>query len=191
MKEPWEMTYAQLQKYADQSNISNVPDYELFKQKLEEKYGQPIIDHHMENGFTILDLENGDAIRIDETKKLVGNPFAKHAPGKIGSHFTKPKYSFFGYRKSGQQGFEFGDTIQNGKGYHFREVQQALSEGKPVPPEVLRDYANLVQSVEPIPEMDTGMVELSESEQESPKFKFNVVHTSHRPKSQGALGAFK
>lgn len=65
------------------------------------------------------------------------------------------------------------DSIE---GYHKTKIRQALSEGKPVPAEVLKDYPEL-QQVKPIPETPTKQVKpvLHEDKGVTPKKVINII----------------
>jgi len=86
--------------------IKNINDYGKFKNAIESKYGQKVNNAYTnKQGYTVLELENGDEIRVDESTKLIGNPFGRR--GAVGSHFTKTKYSEFGIKEKGNDKFDF------------------------------------------------------------------------------------
>ncbi len=98
----------------DNRQIRNVTDLDEFKHRIEKKYDQKIDSRYSHQGYTILVLQNGDEIRVDEDKKLIGNPFGRK--GARGAHFTKTKYSEFGIKKSGTPSFEFNYVSPMGAG---------------------------------------------------------------------------
>ena len=137
------------QKYTKQ--ISNIDDRDRFKSLIEKRYGSKIIGHYQEKGFGIFELENGDEVRYLDEKKLIGSPFGPK--GARGAHFTKTKYSEFGYKHKGGNVFKFNYAIKFGEGTkayakklgltdaQIREAEAAGISNAEHPFDALREFA--------------------------------------------------
>jgi len=86
--------------------IKNVIGVDLFKSRIEQKYGSPIIGHHQEQGIGVYELANGDEVKYWDEMKLIGNSFGRRGKdNKIPAHFTNTKYSEWGYKRKGSSEF--------------------------------------------------------------------------------------
>jgi hypothetical protein len=119
--------------------IQNVVGTDIFRARLEKKYGSQIIDHHLEQGFGVYEFANGDEVRYWDERKLIGNPFGRRGKdNKIPAHFTNTKYSEFGYKPKGESKFITNTLMSFGAGdiaYAKRiglsdaDIRQAYKEG--------------------------------------------------------------
>ncbi len=143
--------------------IRDINDYDKFKERIEKKYGSKVVGHHQEQGIGVLELANGDEVKYWDDRKLIGNPF-----GKGGSHFTKTKYSEFGYKAKGEPKFEINWAMKFGAGtigYAKRigltdtQIRQAERAGIGNADDVRRELDKLASPLEPW-ERDLGRADV-------------------------------
>ena len=116
--------------------IRGVNDYERFKSLVEQKYNSKVIGHYQEKGIGVLELANGDEVKYWDDKKLIGNPFGRRGKdNRIPAHFTKTKYSEWGYKVKGDDKFitnyavKFGaDTLAYAKSLGLTQAQIRKAE---------------------------------------------------------------
>lgn len=125
-KEPWQMTKSAMVNHLVSRNSEKI---NVLKKELEEKLS------------TAPDVSQGNLTRKSKRDSSGLNSRAEwdKKNGIIVSQLNREIKRY----ESLNEGFMRGDKSEEMSDFHKNHVQKALSEGKPVPPEVLADYPDL------------------------------------------------